>query len=419
MKKIIISIAQVCSALIFSLDDCSASHDKSNLESAHATRVNKQATLVFPKEDLFKKFESARNFVRKSDPSKAYAIIKSLGNKDLKPSHFKDFHKAYKLITEPGHTYKEYQDSYFCALLLSGFISKQICLSFTGKSDEIKKMAKYYSSIAYHLDLIKRQVRHPMSFVFENLFARNRKQGSMVSVMKEPYNAAHHTAVKQDPLNRDHGQLGQLLAQWNQSYVPGMTPPFQLWLLQKSGATNMPLFKYAGSFAYKHNVAKILKDGSINKPDGEYNYIYKRGKIYLHSTKEPHDLIAGSNPVECAGEMTIVGKKIKVISNRSGHFMPTPFHLLKAVKKFKKFLAFHEDASGDFYYKNERMAWKVYRGEDTKIATMDSVALHNRFRTLHHYCTKGWLGRNLDLNNVGIVFNASTVKKFVPQLKSK
>ncbi|MBP6986392.1 MAG: hypothetical protein KBB83_07395 [Alphaproteobacteria bacterium] len=120
-----------------------------------------------PKMQLMDGFADARKYVREASGEQCFEELRNFSTKDLKKDHIIDFHQAFKALTEPGHTLKEYQYNYFKALLLSGFIAKQMQNEHNQAKQQI---VNHYSSIYQHLSLIQKQVRQPQTLLFENLF---------------------------------------------------------------------------------------------------------------------------------------------------------------------------------------------------------------------------------------------------------
>ncbi len=283
----------------------------------------------FATAELWKAFGQAHTFARSHEGEDVSNQLDLKQHPDLKQSHFDDFHRAFKTLSEPGHKLEEYNKSYLHAHMLSGYIGKQLA---TG-NPESQKIAVHYLSIAQHLKLIKRHVTKPLDLLLENLFGMPRKKGSFYCLLRGKYYEDLQNAVTQDPLHRKKQTLKPYFDQWfAQIQDDENTPAFQLWLLQQENATQVPL-RDAAAFppALGAHEAVISKDGKIDAPNGRYIYVFKHGKLYMLDQCFHHDDVLGSTTVECGGKITIEDGKITVIANNSGHYKPTPFHLLKVI----------------------------------------------------------------------------------------
>ena len=62
--------------------------------------------------------------------------------------------------------------------------------------------------------------------------------------------------------------------------------------------------------------------------------MYKSPFKFIHHFY--HTSFRASQPVQCAGELSIVNKKINVINNHSGHYIPTFDQLLRTLKNVSR-----------------------------------------------------------------------------------
>lgn len=80
---------------------------------------------------------------------------------------------------------------------------------------------------------------------------------------------------------------------------------------------------------------QIIENKKRYIANGEYRYIISpKGGLYILTDYEKntfHNSIRASQPVQCAGGITIIDGEIYGINNASGHYKPTLTHLLKAI----------------------------------------------------------------------------------------
>lgn len=335
---------------------------------------------------LWTSFEDAREFIINLTEDQEATIIHSASSPTLKAELFKSFHKSFKTLTESNHSLEEYKRAFLEARLLSGFLGKEI--EKVENASCVKALP--YLSIAQHLDLICPHVSKPTHLLLENVFGLPPKPGTSNCYLRGMYNNEMQSALKQDPLYRKPEDLQAYFSKWQDTLESNPnTPSFQLWLLQQKGPAALPLRDKSlyPPLLGLHEVT-IKSDGTIDKADGKYTYVFKKGKLYMAPNELHHDEVLGPTTIECGGKIVLKNKKISLITNRSGHYFPTPFHFFLILEQLKSRDVFADKAKLKFMFMNQKRERSIPKS--LPIKSLNVETLREQMLDEHYYADFEW-----------------------------